>query len=168
MRDIDAVARDVVRGLVSAQAAHDIYGVVMNGNDADAAASEALRQDIRLERVGAFVTDPERFCRANVLGAIGESLFIARDGRGIHVVSKAGFILSTGSTRWRAGAVAVTADQPPPAYKLLLHDEMAVTTYYCPASGTLLAVDFHRRDAAPIDDVVIDLAAWGEAAAAPS
>lgn len=165
-RDVDAVARDVARGLVSVQAARNIYGVVMKGTDADAAASEQLRQDIRLQRVGAFVTDPERFCRANHLGAIGESLFIARDGRGTHVVSKAGFILATGSTRWRAGAVAVTADQPPPTHKILLHEELAVTTYYCPASGTLLAVDFHRRDAAPADDVVIDLAAWGGTAIA--
>src|SRR5690606_32581214 len=83
-------------------------------------------------------------------------LLIARDERGVHVVSKAGYILSTGSTRWRSGAVAVTSDQPPPAHRILLHEQLAVTTYWCPASGTLIAVDIHERGGRPVDDVLID------------
>jgi hypothetical protein len=30
--------------------------------------------------------------------------------------------------------------------------------HYCPASGALLAVDFHRKDEQPVDDLLLDLA----------
>ena len=110
----------------------------------------------RKARVGAFETAPSKFCRTNPLAAISEALLVARDERGIHIVTSAGYILATGSTRWRQGAVAITSDQPPAGHKILLHEQLAVTTYYCPASGTLLAVDFHERGGRPVDDVLID------------
>ena len=156
-RELNAVARDIADGAVSVEAARDIYGVAMSGADVVPDVSEQLRKEMRRERVGKFVTDPARFCRSPPLGVIGESLCIARDERGIHVVSAAGYILSTGDTRWRRGAVAVTVDQPPSAHRILLHAELSATTYYCPASGTLLAVDFHERGSRPVDDVVLDL-----------
>ena len=78
--------------------------------------------------------------------ALSESLFLAKDRRGWHVITKAGYILCTGSTRWRAGAVSQTWTELPQAMMLRLHDDLAMTTWYCPASGTLLWVDTHRRD----------------------
>jgi N-methylhydantoinase B len=155
-RDIAAVERDVADNLVSVEAAHAIYGVVIENSRANHEASKQLRLQMRRARVGQFATDPKKFCKADPFAAISESLLIARDERGVHVVSKAGYILSTGSTRWRSGAVAVTSDQPPPAHRILLHEQLAVTTYYCPASGTLLAVDIHERGGRPMDDVLID------------
>lgn len=78
----------------------------------------------------------------------------AKDARGIHVVSKAGFIRNRPHTR-REGAVSVTTKQPHDAYHIRLHDDLVMTSHYCPASGTLLGVDFHRKDDKPLDDVVI-------------
>jgi hypothetical protein len=64
----------------------------------------------------------------------------------------------TGSTRWRQGAKAVTVERLPPAYRIALHRDLACTAWYCPASGALLALDFHRRDEKPSDDLDLDLA----------
>jgi N-methylhydantoinase B len=155
-RDIAAVERDVADNLVSAEAAQAVYGVVIDNSHADHDASKQLRMQMRRARVGQFETDPKKFCKAEPFAAISESLLIARDERGIHVVSKAGYILCTGSTRWRNGAIAATSDQPPAEHRILLHEQLAVTTYYCPASGTLLAVDIHERGGRPVDDVLID------------
>jgi N-methylhydantoinase B len=155
-RDIAAVERDVADNLVSAEAALSVYGVVIEHGRADPAASKQWRMQARKSRVGAFKTDPAKFCRAKPFAAISEALLVARDEHGVHVVTSAGYILATGSTRWRLGAVAVTNDQPPAGHKILLHEHLAVTTYYCPASGTLLAVDFHERGGRPVDDVLID------------
>jgi N-methylhydantoinase B len=155
-RDIAAVERDVADNLVSAEAAQAIYGVALESSRADHDSSKQLRMQMRRARVGQFETDPKKFCKAEPFAAISESLLIARDERGVHVVSKAGYILSTSSTRWRSGAVAVTSHLPPPAHRILLHEQLAVTTYYCPASGTLLAVDIHERGGRPVDDVLID------------
>ncbi|MDE2228628.1 MAG: hydantoinase B/oxoprolinase family protein [Alphaproteobacteria bacterium] len=167
-RDLDAVARDIAAGLVSPEAARSIYGAILANGRIDAAASEARRQNLRRERVGTPVVDATRFCRSTPFAALGEALFLVRDARGIHVVSKAGCILATGDTRWRRGANARTFDQPPPEYRITLHPELALTAYYCPATGTLLAIDVHRCDEIPDDDVVLDLTALaGEVVALP-
>ncbi len=157
-REIEAVARDVAADAVSIEAAREIYGVVFKDGEADVAASQTERAAIRLRRVGAFDTDPARRVNDAAIGMLGEGLGLVRNERGTHVISKAGYMLSTGSTRWRRGAKAVTFEQLPPAYRIALHRDLLCTAYYCPASGALLAVDFHRRDETPMDDVDLDLA----------
>lgn len=156
-RDSAAVAADVASGAVSLAAAEAIYGVVCR-DGLDIATTEARRKMMRRERVGGtFADEPERMYQGPVVTALSEALFLAQDRRGSHVVSKAGYILCTGSTRWREGAVAKTWTALPDELMIHLHEDLAVTTYYCPASGTLLSVDVHRRDETPADDVVLDL-----------
>ncbi len=155
-REISAVERDVLDDLVSADAAQAIYGVVMADGRADPVATRDLRMQMRRSRVGTFETDPKKFCNSEPHAAISESLLVANDDRGTHVVTKAGYILATNSTRWRSGAVASISHQLPAAHRILLHEQIAITTYYCPASGTLLAVDIHERGGRPVDDVLVD------------
>ena len=156
-REPQAVARDLAAGWVSPQAASEIYGVVAKRGKVDVEATDARRSAIREKRVGRFADDQTRFVREKPIGSISESLLIARDPRGTHVVTRVGYILSTGSTRWRSGAIAATFDAPPPEYRIALHEGLSMTAYYCPASGTLLCVDVHERGAMPPDDVVLDL-----------
>ena len=156
-RDTEAVGRDVAVGAVSGEAARTIYGVIVRDGSVDQEASKNERRTMREQRVGRFVTDPEKFCKAKAMGSIGEALFVARDERGTHVVTKAGFILATGHTRWRSGAVARTYEQLPPEHRITLHEGLAVTAYFCPASGTLLGLDVHERAARPPEDAVLDL-----------
>jgi N-methylhydantoinase B len=155
-RDIGAVERDVADDLVSVTAARVVYGVVIEKGRADLIATEQLRLEMRRRRIGTFDTDPAKFCMAQPFGALGEALLIARDARGVHIVTPAGYILATNSTRWRAAAVAVTSEQPLPEHGILLHAQLAVTTYYCPATGALLSVDVHERGGRPVDDVLLD------------
>jgi len=162
-RDIGAVEADVRNGAVSEEAAREIYGVAMAGDAADRAASEGLRQQMRRKRVGSFADDVDKFCTTKPFYPLSESLSLARDNRGVHVVSPAGYVLSTGHTRWREGAVSVTVDHLPQTHRILLHENLQATTHYCPASGVLLAVDLHEKGAAPLDDQVLDLQ-WVERA----
>lgn len=156
-RDPEAVAKDVARGAVSSEAARRIYGVALKAGRADAAATDRLRQTMRRRRVGKFARSPARFTAATPFAAFSDSLFLARDRCGTHVVTKAGYILATNHTRWRQGAVAATTAKLPAEHNIALHERLAVTCYYCPASGTLLAVDVHERGTKPPDDVVLDL-----------
>ena len=123
-RDIAAVEQDVADDLVSAEAALSVYGVVIEYGRADAAASRNTACRCAQSRVGTFETDPAKFCRIKPLAAISEALLVARDERGVHVVTSAGYILATNSTRWRQGAVAVTSDQPPAGHRILLHEQL--------------------------------------------
>ena len=144
-RDLQSVDRDVAAGLVSTEAAKQVYGVVLNGGKVDVPASEERRRRVRLERVGSFDQDASKFIKGPFLGAIGESLFLARDEKGFHVVTKAGYLLASNHTRWRSGARAVVFDSLPNEYGIMLHEKLSVTAYYCPATGTLLWVDVHER-----------------------
>jgi N-methylhydantoinase B len=49
-REAELVKRDVVEGKVSAEAARKDYGVVMNGDTIDIAATERLRESMQAER----------------------------------------------------------------------------------------------------------------------
>jgi N-methylhydantoinase B len=156
-REVLDVERDVGSGALSEEAARAIYGVVFMGARADHAATRALRLQIAFERVGGFDDDPARRCEAAPIAHIGASLGVAWDGRGAHVVTPAGYILCSGHTRWRYGAISRISDQPHGAHQIRLHDGLAVTTYYCPASGLLLDVSIHERGRKPEDDVIVDL-----------
>ena len=165
-REIAAVATDVASGLVSIDAARVIYGVVVAHGNVDTDASTTLRQSLRKQRLAAkskTVTAPagrSGIARdAETVGHIGESLRLVRSGGQIHVVSDAGAVLSSGTTKWRDGAHKITRDQPAKEHCILLHEQLALTTYYCPISGAQLAVDIHRKDEQPSHDVVLDMRA---------
>ncbi len=165
-REPDAVLADVRRALVSDAAASEVYGVVIGRKGVDLAATKERREAIRRARVGTLCEEPDRFSTGERIASIGGRLFIVRDTRGLHVVSSAGFILSTGSTRWRAGAVAVPME-PPAALPIRLHEQLAMSAYCCPATGTLLSVDIHEKDSIPHDDIVLDLDMLVEGTAEP-
>ena len=156
-REPDAVVQDLAAGRISDKVARDIYGVMTESGRADATATAAQRKALRAKRIGEPVSDRKKFTQGETIGSISESLLIVRDGNGTHVATKAGYILCTGSTRWRAGAVAATFDSLPSEYRITLHEKLSATAYYCPASGTLLSVDVHERGTRPPDDVVLDV-----------
>lgn len=152
-----SVARDLRRGAISAKTARDIYGLVSAGDGVDEAATAAARAAIRHARVGAFRDLPTLFDGETVM-PMGPAMRLVRHQGGHHVVTQAGHVLCSGHTRWREGAVSApvkAADLP----KHVLHAELAMTAWYCPATGTLLAFDIHRADEAPRHDVELDLAA---------
>ena len=155
-RATEAVARDIASGAVSTDAAKEIYGVIVSNGQVDAAATERQRETIRKDRVGYLDTDPANRSASKPTASLSEGLFVAQDERGTHVVSRAGYILSTGNTAWRKGAKSVTFDRLPDRYRIDLHVDLRCTLQYCPASGALLAVDFHRKDEKPVDDLLLD------------
>lgn len=165
-RDTALVAADVARGLVSADAARKVYGVVLANGAVDAAATARLRDEIRKARLasrssGGVQEAPRTMRDGAIKCEIGPSMRLVNADGQHHVATTAGAVLATGSTRWRGGAIKVTQDRAPPELGILLHHELAMTTWYCPVSGAQLAVDVHRRDELPEDDVVLDLAAVG-------
>ena len=158
----DAVIRDVLAGNVSAEAAHGIYGVPASAVYADGRAPdlteiEETRAAMRRERIGGARVDAKPPAQAVCVGALGDSLRLLKNQAGVHVVTPAGHILCSNSTRWRAGAVASTCTEAPPLHRITLHEGLAITRFFCPVSGTLLAVDVHERDKVPVDDVVLDM-----------
>jgi len=145
-----SVLRDLYRGAISPRTAAEIFGLVTSPNGVDEPATAARRHAIRRARVGEF--QPARTVQGELVMPMGPAMSLVRDGAGVHVVTQAGHVLCSGHTRWREGALSHRLD-PATLPKITLHTELAMTAWYCPASGTQLAVDIHRADERPAHDI---------------
>ncbi|HEY8578908.1 MAG TPA: hydantoinase B/oxoprolinase family protein [Beijerinckiaceae bacterium] len=155
------VADDVARGLVSEEAAMELYGVVLREGRADDAATAAQRARLRRARLDAAQAGSAAWSRGDehaggeTVAALGDALRVVRGPTGLRVVTAAGAVLAEGHTDWRPAAARRTFLDALPLNGVRLHADLAVTCYYCPASGAQLAVDVHRRDAPPRADILL-------------
>lgn len=158
-RDPEAVRADVACGAVSAKAAAGIYGVRLKDRAVDAEQTRALRAEIRSARLGGASVRKGDAPKpvGDIIARLGPNLEVVRAADGVHVVTAAGARLATGTTCWRAGAEARETAAPPGLHGIKLHERLRITSYYCPVSGTLLAVDVHEAGTRPKDDIDLDL-----------
>lgn len=159
-RDLAAVERDLDRRAISPEVAGEVYGVVVGPAGVDHARSLERRRVLREQRVHGRRKSSARPAGAKRIALLG-NLELVHDGREFHISSPAGCVLVSGSTRWRQGAVSARIEPPS---GIRLHERLAMTAHYCPASGTLLSIDVHEKDASPLDDIVLDLGALEEGA----
>ncbi|MFK4035232.1 hydantoinase B/oxoprolinase family protein [Nonomuraea wenchangensis] len=158
------VLDDVRYGLVSEVEALETYGVVLveDGRRVDEAATSAARRGIRAARLGAepgTLPEPVPVGEEPVEGAVrlADRLIAVRDDASgqWHVRTLDGTVLSVGSTRWREGAHRFRPALPA-ASGATLHPDLTVTGWADPATGTLLAIDVHRRDQEPFHDIDLE------------
>jgi N-methylhydantoinase B len=157
-RDPASVARDIASGAVSPEAAAAVYGVIWDGA-VDDAATKRRREEIRAARIAGVANGVGETFEGPPVVSLGPNLHVGRDARGWLVFTSAGRVLARRSTAWRQGAHRVTAESLPAEHRIKLHDKLAMTAFYCPVTGTLLAVDFHEKGKMPVDDVMLDLEA---------
>jgi N-methylhydantoinase B len=157
-RDPVQVLADLNARAISRDAAEEIYGVSTANGKVDTERTESLRREIRAERISGRSKNFERI-EGDVLAHLGPNLRVVRNADGVHIASKAGIKLASGSTRWRSGAVSSTFEVAPAPCRITLHQRLAMTAYYCPGSGMLLAVDVHEKGSTVNDDIVLDLSA---------
>lgn len=158
-RDANQVLADVMSGAVSADAASEIYGVHIADGAVDQTKTTAKRHKLRMARLEGSKTTCATLGPGHhaTVVKLGPNLSLVRTDDEFHVVTAASAVLSTGTTCWRKGAVKLETSAPPSAHKISLHVDLRMTSFYCPQSGALLAVDVHRADELPLDDVELDL-----------
>ncbi|MGH2896752.1 MAG: hydantoinase B/oxoprolinase family protein, partial [Solirubrobacteraceae bacterium] len=147
LREPGAVLRDVRTGAVSHEVAERIYGVVVDGEALDAAATESRREEVREARRGAL-RPPESAGSETGAGAApepgrwGESLRFA-SGQGRTVAHCAHCDAELGDARgdWRrlAATVEVSAEDLGPLVQL--PPELVARQYVCPTCVTALWVE---------------------------
>jgi N-methylhydantoinase B len=158
-RDPEAVGRDLREGVVSERAAREVYGTAVGEGGVDREATAALRGRMRRERVGGQLrpgTAPSS--GGHPLGPVLRLLRLEGEWC---VVSPGGNVLSRGSTAWRAGAVRRQFDLESLPGHWRLHERLTATAYYCPGTGTLIALDIDETGAPPRDDILLDLSGLG-------
>jgi N-methylhydantoinase B len=157
-RKPDAVRDDFAVGAISAFACERIYGVRIQDGVVDVEGTKRLRAEILEQRLG-HAPSAAQGIEGDRMARIGPNLSVVRNAAGIHVVSMAGAVLSSGATCWRKGALARPVSPQDLGHRITLHEGLAMTAFYCPASGALLAVDVHEKDRPAVDDVELNLEA---------
>jgi len=162
-REPAAVLRDVQNGLVSEEAARQIYGVVASADSLDEDATRERRMAIREERAGrelpAGAASRSDVPRSGM--RIGE--YLQRSGSGAVQCTWCGHELAPAGADWKEHAALHRS----PLTKAGPHrpdtGEFALIESCCPSCATLLETELALRDDPPLHDRI---ESWPEGAAA--
>ncbi|VEW14118.1 Acetone carboxylase alpha subunit [Brevibacterium casei] len=150
-REPTSVSADVTAGYVSAQAASDLYGVVIVDGVVDETATQARRETIRLARL----TDASVTAEDAVEPTVGtapsdgdDAVWLSPDVYQVEGVvrTRAGAVLGT-SDDWVGGTLRRVVPAAEHGRGIRLHEDLELREYLCPTSGRLLWSAVSRRDA---------------------
>jgi hypothetical protein len=154
------VARDVELGVVSADAAADIYGVAIQAGRVDARQTASLRRRIRSQRLNAPVADD--LCRHSTVELTARRInsYLQLDDDGATQCTWCGERFSDGGRPWRLDAV--WHEQPPtcagPERESLRG--LVLRQFLCPGCATVLDSEVSFATDPPVHD---DIERWPEA-----
>ncbi|HKP16836.1 MAG TPA: hydantoinase B/oxoprolinase family protein [Gaiellaceae bacterium] len=150
-RDPALVEDDVDRGLVSTEAANEIYGVVTGSPEA----TRARRLEIRTERLGRAPATEER--RDVEASGMRISEYLQRTAGGATQCTWCGVEVAPGGRDWKDEAVVrrVPLDRAGPLRTV--SGEFSLIESCCPGCGTLLDTELVAGDDPPLHDRI---AAW--------
>jgi N-methylhydantoinase B len=148
-RDPEAVARDVRAGLVSAEVAESIYGLVLSGEQADVAETEARREQLRSARLAAsrpVSADVKRdpVDGGELIHAVGDTLnAVGANGEKLICCAVCAQRLSRYDEDFKTGAVVreLPIDAVSPQNRLGDVEAFVLREYSCPGCGTAIAID---------------------------
>jgi len=160
-RDPARVAVDVRHGLVSREAAQEVYGVVVSGGgEVDDAATEAARSAIRRRRLaegrpvpGAPAAGDERLDGGEVLHPVLDTVEAVRvgDERALRCTECHRRLGGYGDDVKRAALLRELPVRTIAPNNRRCRDDFVLREYACPGCGTAFAADVQRRDEAPLE-----------------
>lgn len=158
-RDFQALEHDVLLGLVSTEAAYDIYGAVFDDvGRVDPEASRRRRLDIRAERIGRSV--PDHLTDRAAVGAshpLGEYLQVVDDnvdGPGIVQCTWCGATVCQSDQRWKDHAHRRESPPPLAGRHRDSAPNLVLRQFYCNTCATLLDTEVTLADDPPLFDEI--------------
>ncbi|MGH6961167.1 MAG: hydantoinase B/oxoprolinase family protein [Dongiaceae bacterium] len=149
-RGPEAVAADVKKGLVTADAARRHYGVVLEGGAVNLAATARQREALRTARLGgrkqARALPPPQGAQA--VPAVSAT----RDGR---FACRCGCDLGPASGNWKAQAYRRVLAAQDVGEHVALHAELELREFSCPECASLLEVEVVRKCSESLHDVAL-------------
>lgn len=144
-RPIQRVGLDVADCAVSVDTARLVYGVICDAaGSVDQAASEALRRQIRRERIGREPALPSPPGDAPIL-RIHESIDVVRqDGRAVHRCRRCSQLLGPANENYKSQTAHRRVDLGQYPLRSLIDDRpnaVRYDEYYCPSCAILFQVD---------------------------
>ncbi|HSI98213.1 MAG TPA: hydantoinase B/oxoprolinase family protein, partial [Gaiellaceae bacterium] len=156
-RDPELVARDVRWGAISESHAKTAYGVVLDGEGYDPKATEQLRSTLRRARLESAQMPAARPSgeRGEPMTAFGPSLRIERHDDGPHLACACGHSFGAAEDNWKLGAARLALHGSRTPLQIVVHEELELMQYLCPACGTLLSTEVEERGTGPLHDVAV-------------
>jgi N-methylhydantoinase B len=146
-RDPELVAEDVRRGLVTEDAAREIYGVVSG----DEAATAARRRAIRAERLGRPADAPSERRQVQPTG-LRMSEYLQRTSEGATQCTWCGAEVAPAGTDWKDHAVLRRTPVERAGSHRAATGEFFLLEACCPGCGTLLDIDLAAGDDPSLHD----------------
>lgn len=147
-RDPEAVARDVAVGLVSAEVAERVYGVVLESGAVGGAATDERRAALRFARTSAGSPeaggDPTG---STLLFRVGDSLEVReQDGAAVFACAACRRSLGGASGNYKERALVRESglEELGPVYPPRLRTRFVLREFHCPGCGRQLEVDLVR------------------------
>ncbi|MFN8217069.1 MAG: hydantoinase B/oxoprolinase family protein [Solirubrobacterales bacterium] len=159
-REPEAVLADVLHENLDVDGAREFYGVVIEGEAVDAAATEALRQERLAQRLAGAGDAPATKPEGELVVHLGPTLSLVRAGSGVELTCRAcgtGFGPLAG---WKQRALTVTKSveeanpeiDPPGVY---VDDPVLFRSYHCRGCGRSVDSEVTVGDDLPFDDIAL-------------
>ena len=156
-RDPELVARDIRWGTISETHAETAYGVVLDGEGHDPRATEELRSTLRRARLESAELPTARpgGGRGEPVRDVGPSLRIERHEDALHLACSCGHSFGRAEESWKLAAARLALDGARMPPQIVVHEELELAQYLCPACGTLLATEVEERGAGALHDISV-------------
>ena len=153
----DLVVRDVELGIISAERAESVYGVVAGEPIAESTARRDAMRRARLARAQAPSGNGGSMAEnGQVLASFGSGLAICRDSSGaMRFACDCGHEFGGSADNWkeRAARHALGPDERPTSIRV--HATLELAEYLCPSCGRRHAMDVEERGQGPLHDLKI-------------
>lgn len=154
-RDPEKVLTDVLLGLVSQEAAHDIYGVVLEQNRVDDTATNARRKAIREARIGRPLGAGLNARQSIPVSGRRINEYLQQTSAGATQCTWCGHQVSSADVDWKEQAVLLRSDvSKAGALRASGHGYVLIEAF-CPHCATLLDTDIALNDDAPLHDRIM-------------
>jgi N-methylhydantoinase B len=151
-RDPDKVLTDILLGLVSKAAAHDIYGVAVEDDHVDDEATKVRRAAIREERVGRPVDIA--LAKRQSIAPSGRRVneYLQQTSAGATQCTWCGHDVAPANVDWKDHAVLSRSDVAKAGPLRASGHGYVLIEVFCPNCATLLDTDIAWSDAPPLHD----------------
>ena len=152
-RDPALVLRDVLAGLVTAEPAREIYGVVIVAGSVDGDATRARRRELRAERLGRLAGGPDERAAVPSTGKrLGE--YLQRTASDATQCTWCGIEVAPAGSDWKDHAVLRRLPVEKTGPNRTASGEFFLIEAFCPGCATLLDAELAAGDDEPRHDRV--------------
>ena len=153
-RKVEQVVEDVEAGIITAERALEMYGVVSGETARETARRRHELKQGRLERAIQGPARAERLHQGTELTQFGSGLVLSQSGQDtLQFECRCGHVFCRAQDNWKEHAAYHRMEKDELPKGITLHPSMELVEYLCPACGQRHSLDVKERDTAPLHDL---------------